>query len=404
MAVKLEAPLKEGYLLIPPQGVIGLKKKWQRRFCQLFPASICGIERLEIYENEEDTLKNLSVPIVTLENCVKITQDIQKSQPHSFTVVTKTSVHHFAGTSDEDCLDWISAFQRVAFQDTISRRTVEEDNELYSPSSDGVYRVTLVSSEASQRCGLTPGVEYTLVVAPSELQLKQPESQDILFTWPYRFIRRYGHKRGRFTFEAGRKCDSGEGSFDFEHAHAQEIFRCTTNKMENMKQLLSIKMDGCSGGLLLGDFAPALSMTARSRSPLAPSPTGSTTVVPSIVPAKPPRKHPPPSRVQPSYDTIEVRREAWRTFGTDELTHTERTFPSTGVFTQDSTTSQGDYDKLDHFGSTAKLDIEPGYSTILRNNPSDSTAGYGVIRKLRPPNHTIYNDMEYAVVCKPHQV
>lgn len=54
-------------------------------------------------------------------------------------VVTKTSVHHFAGTSDEDCLDWISAFQRVAFQDTISRRTVEEDNELYSPSSDGNF-------------------------------------------------------------------------------------------------------------------------------------------------------------------------------------------------------------------------------------------------------------------------
>lgn len=105
--------------------------------------------------------------------------------------------------------------------------------------------------------------------------------------------------------------------------------------MENIKQLLSIRMDGCSGGLPLGEFAPALSMTARSRSPLAPSPTGSTTVVPSIVPTKPPRKHPPPSRIQPpSYDTVEVRKDAWRTFGTDELTHTERAFPTTGVFTQ----------------------------------------------------------------------
>ncbi|KAK9509371.1 hypothetical protein O3M35_006703 [Rhynocoris fuscipes] len=332
MAVKIETPLKEGYLLVPPQGVIGLKKKWQKKFCQLFSASICGIERLEIYENEEDASKNVSVPIITLENCIKISQDTQKSQLYSFSVVTKTNIHHFAGISDEDSREWISAFQRVAFQDTISRRTVEEDNELYSPSSDGVYRVTVASSEASQRCGLSAGVEYILVVASSELQLRRPETQELLFTWPYRFIRRYGHKRGRFTFEAGRKCDSGEGTFDLEHAHAQEIFRCTTNKMENMKQMLSIRMD-TAGGLLLGDFAPALSMSARSRSPLAPTPTGSTIVVPSIVPAKPPRKHPPPPKI-PQYDDIEVRREAWRTLGTDDLTHTERPFPVAGVFTQ----------------------------------------------------------------------
>lgn len=48
--------------------------------------------------------------------------------------------------------------------------------------------MTLVSSEASQRCGLSPGAEYTLIVAPIELQLKQPESQEILFKWPYRLF------------------------------------------------------------------------------------------------------------------------------------------------------------------------------------------------------------------------
>jgi hypothetical protein len=47
-----------------------------------------------------------------------------------------------------------------------------------------VFVVQLVSSEASERCGLKAG-EYTLVVAPAELQLRLDHLT--LLTWPYRY-------------------------------------------------------------------------------------------------------------------------------------------------------------------------------------------------------------------------
>jgi hypothetical protein len=52
-------------------------------------------------------------------------------------VVTKTDVHHLAGTTHEDMLEWMSVFQAVAFKDTVSRQTIEEDNDLYCSSGDG---------------------------------------------------------------------------------------------------------------------------------------------------------------------------------------------------------------------------------------------------------------------------
>lgn len=58
-------------------------------------------------------------------------------------VVTKTKIHYFAGSSESDMLDWISAFQSVAFQDSASRQTIEEDNELYcSSGGDGIILIS----------------------------------------------------------------------------------------------------------------------------------------------------------------------------------------------------------------------------------------------------------------------
>lgn len=347
-----------------------------------------------------------------------------------------------------------------------------------------------MSSEASERCGLAPG-PYTLVVTQANLQLR--DDQKVLFIWPYRFIRRYGYRQGKFTFEAGRKCESGEGTFHMEHSNQQEIFRCISSKMKNMKKLLTGESLS-SPAILCGDnqFHAALNMMARSRSPLPPSPTGSTPLldtdlcsIPSVKPLMPvpveplPRnlKPPPPLKPKPAkpprknlpiirtddcseniredllsrkssdgfadYDDVEVRNDAWKTMGVSIMPHSERPFSLSTIDPLEHQNcsrqppEEHHYDRLQHLGPTSKLHTRPGYRHITAIAPplptsplpssieandieairaaDDSHLGYGMIRKKSVPveenypqntgpPHQVYNDLEYAVVCKPNRV
>lgn len=161
---------------------------------------------------------------------------------------------------------WITAFQLVAFKDSVSNQ-IEENNDLYCTSGEGVFSVKVVETDASKRCGLEAR-NYTLVIAAVDMKLMDGDS--VLFTWPYRYIRRYGYRDGKFIFEAGRKCESGEGSFRLEHGSQQEIFRCMYAKMKSMKKLLD---EENNPNMECNDtqFHAALSMEAGSRAALPPS-------------------------------------------------------------------------------------------------------------------------------------
>lgn len=220
---------------------------------------------------------------------------------------------------------------------------------------------------ASNRCGLTEGY-YTLLATPVAIHLVDSDGQKTLFSWPYRYIRRYGYRSGKFTFEAGRKCESGEGEFHFEHS--KEIFRSIASRMRNMKKLLN--RDTHSLLCVDNQFQAASSMLARSRSPLPPSPdsvtplpesenvgfsslkplipyfnnsSGSSVLSNCNINVSPPLLKPKPSQSdllmksekqneitysselqdtvagQPAYDDVEVRNEAWRKMGVDVVNH-----------------------------------------------------------------------------------
>ncbi|XP_033341593.1 docking protein homolog [Megalopta genalis] len=265
-----EEPLLQGILLLPPQGMLGqLKKTWHKRFCQLFRTSNYGIKRVEIYDNQEEAILQLHTPrIITLDACIKIAPS---NQSHVFTVVTKSGIHYFGCYSESDMSHWITAFQLVAFKDSVSNQTIEENNDLYCTSGEGVFSVKVVETDASKRCGLECR-NYTLVVAAANIKLM--DGDVVLFTWPYRYIRRYGYKDGKFIFEAGRKCESGEGSFRMEHSSQQEIFRCMYAKMKSMKKLMNEEGNPaieCNDA----QYHAALSMEAGSRAALPPSPNSS---------------------------------------------------------------------------------------------------------------------------------
>ncbi|KAF4518278.1 hypothetical protein B566_EDAN005846 [Ephemera danica] len=427
--MEIEVPVKDGFLLFPPHGILK-KKSWPKKYCKLFKASKHGIERLEVFETEEDGNKNKSSIIITLENCVKISPTPQKHQDNAFTIVTKTQLQSFATQHYQEMLDWISSFQAVAFKDGFKddmpgsswhllSEDFEEDNELYCSSGDGVFTVRVVPTPTSTRCGLSDG-NYTLVVTQNALQLRSLyPTERVLYTWPFMYIRKYGYKSGLFTFEAGRKCGSGEGTFQLENQQQQEIFKCISMSMKSWRKMvykddvpLSPLLASTSPpGIACGDgqFQAALSMEPGSRTPLPPSPTTSSNRCIdelSLVlenahikprPAKPPRtKSIPCDSIDPqlykklsqdrldvgssqaSYDAIEIRQEAWKTLGIGELTHTENVrhqeknkpkvsqasdetiHISRKIINQPTIDADApeNYDTLQHFGSSQPVSIK----------------------------------------------
>ncbi|XP_063705678.1 uncharacterized protein LOC134834819 [Culicoides brevitarsis] len=362
---------------------ISKKKSASSRYCMLFKASQYGIERLELCDSEHD---NKNATIVTLENCVKITNE--PAPANLITIVTKTGQLVLNVLDEEELKKWTRALQKVAFKEKIQSTkrasVIETDNELYYSSYDeGVFDVKLIADETLKKCKIEPK-KYMLELTQTEMQLRDYKNRDyVVCKWPYRFIRKYGYRDGKFTFEAGRKCETGEGMFKFDHGNPQEIFRCMSARMKTMKKL--IKGDS-SVSLDCGEtqLSAALSMEAGSRSPLPPSPnqkspefetaitqsqmsmtrigfssdsidfsTASTMPIGMkvVMPPKPPRrsltplalninhddngvrKSPPYEVVSNSmvgkigkrnnYDCIKTISDAWRTLGIAEPRHTE---------------------------------------------------------------------------------
>ncbi|KAH8245389.1 hypothetical protein KR032_009744 [Drosophila birchii] len=271
----VEIPVLAGYLNVPTQTGFSLnrisKKKACNRYCLLFKASRHGIARLEMCESKEDR----NPKIFTLENCVKITQEPPPDR--LIHIVKRHGTLTLSTSSEEELKDWITALQTVAFCDTSPSGgiggAIEEDNDLYCSSFDGLFIITLIPSEASIRCSIEPKT-YMLQMTPTELQLKSEDLGTTVAMWPYRFIRKYGYRDGKFTFEAGRKCTTGEGVFTLDHTNPQDVFRCMSAKMKSMKKLIS----GDSSTLSTlecneNQFSAAAGMEPGSRSPLPPSPS-----------------------------------------------------------------------------------------------------------------------------------
>ncbi|XP_048450350.1 docking protein 1-like, partial [Rhincodon typus] len=84
------------------------------------------------------------------------------------------------------------------------------------------FTVTVQKTEASTRCELQG--TYVLIPGKDSLILKDPRTKQDVYKWPYNYLRRYGIDQVNFTFEAGRRCDSGQGLFVFETKAVKEIF------------------------------------------------------------------------------------------------------------------------------------------------------------------------------------
>lgn len=79
-----------------------------------------------------------------------------------------------------------------------------------------MFDVGVKETETSRRLNLENGANYKLFVTKDSIDLGDFNRQEIKIKWPLKYIRRYGfHTRNLFMLEAGRRCVTGEGCFNF---------------------------------------------------------------------------------------------------------------------------------------------------------------------------------------------
>lgn len=169
----------------------------------------------------------------------------------------------------DDLMKWARALEHVAFKyksklDEHRHGILEEENDLYDSiyaDGDDIFRVNLHESETN--CMLKPKT-YAMHLTSNEIQLKNVNGVDVVASWPYQYIRNYKCVDDKITFEAGRKCKTGEGEYIFQHATPKLIFRQLRKKMKAMKK----SMSAVNVVIDEEDLNAAMSMEAGSRCPL----------------------------------------------------------------------------------------------------------------------------------------
>ncbi|XP_040010939.1 docking protein 2-like [Xiphias gladius] len=239
---------KQGMLYLQQQR---FGKKWKRVWSVLYRESSCSISRLEFFECKdagtmEKSDKSLRKQqehkkVIRLADCIRVSEVEMDGCPKDtgpFLVETTEKIYVFA--ADRNQVDeWTHKLCEIAFPmswmehggkrgslqrgNRVDEDEGMEDNSLYSGRETvRDFRVCVRRTEASDRCKLKG--DRVLRVDRDTLHLLD-KTGDVVYTWPYRFLRRFGRDKFTFSFEAGRRCESGEGSFEFETKQGNILFQ-----------------------------------------------------------------------------------------------------------------------------------------------------------------------------------
>uniref|UniRef100_A0A8C4VCE5 Docking protein 2 n=1 Tax=Falco tinnunculus TaxID=100819 RepID=A0A8C4VCE5_FALTI len=210
--------------------------KWKKFWGVLYRESSCSTARLELFEGsvplaaEKLRKGEGSKRLVKLSDCVHVVEASGDTGCPKETIpflLETTEKRYLLATDGPEVADWIQKLCELAFPQSLlgtNREFSMEENSLYSSRDKGRYQeVTVRATESSERCRLWG--RYILRAGEDALELQNFQTLEILYSWPYRFLRRFGRDKVTFSFEAGRRCASGEGNFEFETRQGNEIFK-----------------------------------------------------------------------------------------------------------------------------------------------------------------------------------
>uniref|UniRef100_A0A8B9ZY92 Docking protein 1 n=1 Tax=Anas zonorhyncha TaxID=75864 RepID=A0A8B9ZY92_9AVES len=282
--------------------------RWKRGWFALFPASQHGVARLEFFDCKEPAgppgrlgTRRLDKTVVRLADCTSVAPAPAESGPRAGTVAFRleTSGRSYLLAADkQQSEEWVAKLCEIAFPVSGAGGAPLEDNGeapalemavnsiYYSRDEVNAFWVTVQRTEAAERCELRGA--YVLKAERDSLVLKDPRTNETLYVWPYRLLRRYGRDKVMFSFEAGRRCDSGPGNFTFETKQGNEIFRLVEDSIREQKAQVEENRQSCDS---LDSDSPSGDDTANRTLPEPPVLQAKPTV-PSTPPRSPLPKAP----------------------------------------------------------------------------------------------------------------
>ncbi|NXP46139.1 DOK2 protein, partial [Heliornis fulica] len=248
-----ESVVKQGVLYLQLQQTFG--KKWKKFWGILYRESSCSTARLELFEGSAPPAAEKlrkgegSRRLVKLSDCVHVAEASGDAGCPKETVpflLETTDKRYLLAADGTEAAGWIQKLCELAFP-VCARQGEEqaagkdgqqsslgtdgefsmEENSLYSSrgraSLEQVFEVVVRATESSERCRLWG--RYILRAGEEALELMDFQTLEVIYSWPYHFLRRFGRDKVTFSFEAGRRCASGEGNFEFETRQGNEIFQ-----------------------------------------------------------------------------------------------------------------------------------------------------------------------------------
>ncbi|NWS59430.1 DOK2 protein, partial [Chunga burmeisteri] len=252
-----EAVVKQGVLYLQLQQTFG--KKWKKFWGILYRESSCSTARLELSEGSAPQAAEKlrkgegSKRLVKLSDCVHVAEVSGDAGCPKETIpflLETTDKRYLLAADGTETADWIQKLCELAFprsrEEQAAGKDVQqsllgtdgkfsmEENSLYSSRGkaglEQEFEVTVRATESSERCRLWG--RCILRAGEEALELRDFQTLEILYSWPYRFLRRFGRDKVTFSFEAGRRCTSGEGNFEFETRQGNEIFQAIESAID----------------------------------------------------------------------------------------------------------------------------------------------------------------------------
>ncbi|CAC5409572.1 unnamed protein product [Mytilus coruscus] len=216
--------IKEGEITIRS----GILKQKHKRFCKL--CNDGDLVVLECYESKEhtDKVKN-TFTLVHVKGLDKVVKE--SSKEFYIDVHLKKEKFSLIFSNQNETESWHNCLQNNAHftEGREDSSNVEDDdtglkdNILYDsgPGDTDRFDVMLKPNEDTKKLGLTS--TYRLHVSNVCLMLEDLVKQEAKYRWYYNALRKYGRQGNDFVIEAGRKSETGAGTFIFIYEDPSKI-------------------------------------------------------------------------------------------------------------------------------------------------------------------------------------